>query len=103
MSGGLHGALARGGLSAINLATSPPPQPLHPPPTRTNRAPRPPPTNRHPSTAPSPSPQRAYADSKTLTEAQREALFGQVEADEDLVYIHDVLSAATISAQMLGR
>ncbi|KAI8469527.1 MAG: ribonuclease H-like domain-containing protein [Monoraphidium minutum] len=58
---------------------------------------------------------KAYADSKTLTEAQRESLFAQVASDERLVYRHDVasderlvyrhdvLGAALISAQMLGR
>jgi hypothetical protein len=46
---------------------------------------------------------RAYADSKTLTEAQREGLFSQVVADEALAYRHDVLGAGVISAQMLGR
>ncbi|KIY94910.1 Ribonuclease H2 subunit A [Monoraphidium neglectum] len=46
---------------------------------------------------------KAYADSKTLTEAQREALFGQVVNDPQLAYRHDTLSAALISAQMLGR
>jgi hypothetical protein len=48
-------------------------------------------------------PNRAYADSKTLTEAQRAGLFAQVTADERLAYAHDALSAALISQQMLGR
>lgn len=48
-------------------------------------------------------PPRAYADSKTLTEAQREGLFAQVTADTSLAYRHDVLGAPFISAQMLGR
>jgi hypothetical protein len=46
---------------------------------------------------------RAYADSKTLTHAQREALFKQVQADEQLAYASDSLSAAFISGQMLAR
>ena len=46
---------------------------------------------------------RAYADSKTLTHAQRDALFEQVQADEQLAYASDSLSAAFISGQMLAR
>jgi hypothetical protein len=45
----------------------------------------------------------AYADSKTLSEAQREALFAAVRADDQLAHAADVISAATISAKMLGR
>ncbi|GBF93409.1 ribonuclease H2 subunit A [Raphidocelis subcapitata] len=46
---------------------------------------------------------KAYADSKTLTEAQRAGLFAQITADERLAYAHEALSAAVISQQMLGR
>lgn len=48
-------------------------------------------------------PHRAYADSKTLNEEKRERLIKQVQADGNLVYGVDVLSAADISAQMLSR
>jgi ribonuclease H2 subunit A len=44
-----------------------------------------------------------YADSKTLTEPQRAALFSRVAADADLAHAVDVLSAPTLSARMLGR
>lgn len=46
---------------------------------------------------------RAYADSKTLTEAQRESLFAAIQLDEQLAYSADVLGASFISSQMLGR
>jgi hypothetical protein len=48
-------------------------------------------------------PHRAYADSKTLTEAQREGLYQQVRGDPQLGAISDSLSAATLSAAALGR
>jgi ribonuclease H2 subunit A len=44
-----------------------------------------------------------YADSKTLTEPQRAALFSRVAADPDLAHAVDVLGAPTLSARMLGR
>lgn len=53
--------------------------------------------------APPPACPRAYADSKTLNEEKREALFRQVDADPSLVWAVDVLSAADISRQMLSR
>jgi len=87
--------------SRIRLVLSTPTPACRPPqspPPKTN-----PPTQNPPTQNPPPGPHRAYADSKTLTEAQRESLFAQVEADPDLVYMHDILSARAISAQMLGR
>ncbi|KAK9821849.1 hypothetical protein WJX74_004776 [Apatococcus lobatus] len=46
---------------------------------------------------------RSFADSKTLTEAKREQLFEEIQADEQMASATDSLSAATISAQMLRR
>jgi ribonuclease HII len=46
---------------------------------------------------------RAYADSKTLTEAQREGLYQQVRAEPQLAALRDSLSAAALSAAALGR
>lgn len=46
---------------------------------------------------------RAYADSKTLTEPERARLFKALAADTNCVYAADLLSAAFISGQMLGR
>jgi ribonuclease H2 subunit A len=46
---------------------------------------------------------RNYADSKTLGEEKREALFGAVRADASLGYYIDSLSPEFISAKMLAR
>lgn len=46
---------------------------------------------------------RSYADSKTLTEADRSKLFKALAADPHCVYAADLLSAVDISRQMLGR
>lgn len=51
---------------------------------------------------PNPKP-RAYADSKTLSEAERSRLFKALAADPSCVYVADLLSAQFISGQMLGR
>ena len=46
-------------------------------------------------------PCRAFADSKTLTEEKREALFQEIAEDAGMRSAVDVLCAQTISAQML--
>ena len=46
---------------------------------------------------------RAFADSKTLTEEKREALFEEIAKDSSMGSAVDVLDARTISAQMLHR
>eukprot|EP00879_Flechtneria_rotunda_P022504 GHRR01023755.1.p1 GENE.GHRR01023755.1~~GHRR01023755.1.p1 ORF type:complete len:324 (+),score=117.04 GHRR01023755.1:855-1826(+) len=46
---------------------------------------------------------KSYADSKTLTEAERSKLFAALAADSNCVYAADALSAAFISGHMLGR
>lgn len=46
---------------------------------------------------------RAFADSKTLTEAKRDQLFAEMQTAEDVGYAVDVVPAAEISAQMLRR
>ncbi|KAF6254035.1 ribonuclease HII [Scenedesmus sp. NREL 46B-D3] len=46
---------------------------------------------------------QAYADSKTLSEAERSRLFSALAADPRCVYVADLLSAELISGQMLGR
>ncbi len=46
---------------------------------------------------------RNYADSKTLSEEKREALFDAVRADASLGYYYDSLSPQFISGQMLAR
>lgn len=46
---------------------------------------------------------QAYADSKTLSEAERSRLFKALAADPSCVYVADLLSAQFISGQMLGR
>jgi ribonuclease H2 subunit A len=46
---------------------------------------------------------RSYADSKTLTEAERSKLFKALAADPHCLYAADLLSAVDISRQMLGR
>lgn len=46
---------------------------------------------------------RSFADSKTLTEAKREALYEELAADTDMGYAADVLSAKELSAKMLSR
>jgi ribonuclease HII len=43
------------------------------------------------------------ADSKTLAEEKREALFKRIQADEKLLWAVDVISAAELSAKMLSR
>jgi len=43
------------------------------------------------------------ADSKTLAEEKREALFKRIQADEKLLWAVDVISAAELSAKMLRR
>lgn len=48
-------------------------------------------------------PCRAFADSKTLNEEQREALFADIRADGRLGYAIESVSAAYISARMLRR
>ncbi len=45
---------------------------------------------------------RDFADSKTLTEAKRESLFEEINADATLAHDVESLSAATISAEMLS-
>lgn len=52
---------------------------------------------------PAPCPVRSYADSKTLSESDRARLFKALSADSSCVYAADLLSAAAISRQMLGR
>lgn len=46
---------------------------------------------------------RAFADSKTLNEEQREALFADIQGDGRLGYAIESVSAAYISARMLRR
>lgn len=46
---------------------------------------------------------RSYADSKTLTDADRARLFKALAADTNCIYAADLLSAQLISGQMLGR
>ena len=46
---------------------------------------------------------RAFADSKTLTEEKREALYEEIAEDASMGSAVDVLDARTISAQMLHR
>lgn len=46
---------------------------------------------------------RAFADSKTLTEARREALLAQLQADPGIGFRAESLSAAFISGRMLAR
>ena len=48
-----------------------------------------------------PTTRRAFADSKTLTEEKREALFQEIACDACMRSAVDVLDARTISAQML--
>ena len=50
-----------------------------------------------------PPPPRSYADSKTLTESERSRLFKALAADTNCCYAADLLSAVSISSQMLGR
>lgn len=45
----------------------------------------------------------AYADSKTLTEEKREALFEQLQRDPQMGWMTDTISAAELSAKMLRR
>ena len=45
----------------------------------------------------------AYADSKTLTEEKREALFAQLKADAAMGYMVDSISAHALSTKMLRR
>lgn len=45
---------------------------------------------------------RAFADSKTLTEAKREELYGEIASDASLGFAADVLSAKTLSVKMLA-
>ena len=45
---------------------------------------------------------RAFADSKTLTEARREELYKEMAGDASLGYAADVLSAKTLSVKMLA-
>lgn len=46
---------------------------------------------------------RAFADSKTLKDEQREALFAEIRGDDRIGYAIDAVSAAYISAKMLQR
>ncbi|KFM28390.1 Ribonuclease H2 subunit A [Auxenochlorella protothecoides] len=46
---------------------------------------------------------KAFADSKTLTEARREALLAQLQADPGIGFRAESLSAAFISGRMLAR
>lgn len=46
---------------------------------------------------------RAFADSKTLKDEQREALFADIRGDGRLGYAIESVSAAYISARMLRR
>lgn len=46
---------------------------------------------------------RAYADSKTLSEDKRDALLKAIQADTQLAYLIDTVSAADISVNMLSR
>ncbi len=45
----------------------------------------------------------AYADSKTLTEDKRDALFEQLKADAAMGWMIDSISAETLSAKMLRK
>ncbi len=44
-----------------------------------------------------------YADSKTLTEEKREALFGKLKADATMGWAVDSISAQTLSVKMLRK
>lgn len=46
---------------------------------------------------------RAFADSKTLTEEKRESLFAEIQADAELGFEVDSISASRISTDMLRR
>ena len=46
---------------------------------------------------------RAYADSKTLTDEKREALYKDTHKDNQVAFACDVLSANDISINMLSR
>lgn len=46
---------------------------------------------------------RAFADSKTLKDERREALFADIRGDGRLGYAIEAVSAAYISAKMLQR
>ena len=45
----------------------------------------------------------AYADSKTLTEEKRDALFAQLKADSAMGWMVDSISAETLSAKLLRK
>ncbi len=46
---------------------------------------------------------RAFADSKTLKDEQRDALFAKIRGDGKIGYAINSVSAAHISAKMLQR
>jgi ribonuclease HII len=46
---------------------------------------------------------RSFADSKTLTEAKREALYEEIVKDLSMGFAVDALSAKELSAKMLSR
>lgn len=46
---------------------------------------------------------RSFADSKTLTEAKREALYAEIVRDLNMGFAADALSAKELSAKMLSR
>jgi ribonuclease H2 subunit A len=47
--------------------------------------------------------QAAFADSKTLTEEKRDALFAQLKKDAAMGWIVDSISAEALSTKMLRR